>query len=133
MILSVTGKQLDGIWHTAVVVYGQEFFFGGNGIQSCDPVSVWLFLMMYKYYSYLDRGWRGMFRLKQLKNIVIACQSNIFECGAMGIVHIHRHTYIQIYMLELNLSHNTIAVGICTLGTCIVFPQIMLNHIRPNW
>lgn len=32
------GRHIDGIWHTAVVVYGREFFFGGQGIQSCLPV-----------------------------------------------------------------------------------------------
>ena len=32
------GKQIDGIWHTAVVIYGQEFFYGGGGIESCQPV-----------------------------------------------------------------------------------------------
>ncbi|KAJ8387598.1 hypothetical protein AAFF_G00152940 [Aldrovandia affinis] len=31
------GKQLDGIWHTSIVVYGEEFFFGGVGISSCPP------------------------------------------------------------------------------------------------
>ncbi|KAM9336187.1 desumoylating isopeptidase 1b [Symphorus nematophorus] len=31
------GKQLDGIWHTAIVVYGKEFFFVGEGINSCPP------------------------------------------------------------------------------------------------
>ncbi|XP_016320734.1 desumoylating isopeptidase 1-like [Sinocyclocheilus anshuiensis] len=31
------GKQLDGIWHTSVVVYGEEFFYGGAGISSCPP------------------------------------------------------------------------------------------------
>ncbi|KAG7507766.1 hypothetical protein JOB18_043834 [Solea senegalensis] len=31
------GKQLDGIWHTAVVVHGEEYFFGGGGISSCPP------------------------------------------------------------------------------------------------
>lgn len=33
------GRQLDGIWHTSVVVYGREFFFGSAGIQCCVPVS----------------------------------------------------------------------------------------------
>ncbi|MGH0126070.1 UNVERIFIED_CONTAM: hypothetical protein FKN15_025345 [Acipenser sinensis] len=31
------GKQLDGIWHTAIVVHGDEFFYGGEGISSCQP------------------------------------------------------------------------------------------------
>ena len=31
------GKQIDGIWHTAVVVYGQEYFFGSGGVCSCPP------------------------------------------------------------------------------------------------
>jgi len=30
------GKQIDGIWHTGVVAYGKEFFFGG-GIQVGVP------------------------------------------------------------------------------------------------
>ena len=34
---SLVGKQIDGIWHTAVVVYGQEYFYGSGGICSCAP------------------------------------------------------------------------------------------------
>lgn len=33
------GKQIDGVWHTGVVAYGREYFFGGAGIQACIPVS----------------------------------------------------------------------------------------------
>lgn len=32
------GRHIEGVWHTAVVIYGREFFFGGQGIQSCLPV-----------------------------------------------------------------------------------------------
>jgi hypothetical protein len=32
-----TGKQIEGVWHTGIVVFGQEWFFGGGGIQSCPP------------------------------------------------------------------------------------------------
>lgn len=31
------GKQLDGVWHTAIVVHGKEYFFAGDGINSCPP------------------------------------------------------------------------------------------------
>ncbi|XP_026207846.1 desumoylating isopeptidase 1b [Anabas testudineus] len=31
------GKQLDGIWHTAIVVHGKEYFYVGEGINSCSP------------------------------------------------------------------------------------------------
>ncbi|KAI8144269.1 PPPDE putative peptidase domain-containing protein [Fennellomyces sp. T-0311] len=36
MSMSLTGRQIDGIWHTAVVVYGQEFYFG-QGILTSPP------------------------------------------------------------------------------------------------
>lgn len=32
------GRHIDGVWHTAVVVFGREFFFGNQGITSCLPV-----------------------------------------------------------------------------------------------
>lgn len=31
------GKAINGIWHTAVVCYDREFFYGSGGIQSCAP------------------------------------------------------------------------------------------------
>lgn len=31
---SFLGKAIEGIWHTGIVVYGNEYYFGG-GIQSC--------------------------------------------------------------------------------------------------
>ncbi|KAL1932294.1 hypothetical protein VTP01DRAFT_9350 [Rhizomucor pusillus] len=36
MSLSLTGRQIDGIWHTAVVLYGHEFYYG-QGIQVSTP------------------------------------------------------------------------------------------------
>ncbi|XP_034056924.1 desumoylating isopeptidase 1-like [Gymnodraco acuticeps] len=33
------GRQLDGIWHTAIVIHGKEFFFVGQGINNCPPGS----------------------------------------------------------------------------------------------
>ncbi|XP_074866289.1 desumoylating isopeptidase 1 [Carettochelys insculpta] len=31
------GKQLDGIWHTSIIVHQDEFFYGSGGISSCAP------------------------------------------------------------------------------------------------
>lgn len=31
------GKHFDGVWHTGVVAFGQEWFFGNDGIDSCHP------------------------------------------------------------------------------------------------
>ena len=36
MSMAFVGKQFDGIWHTGIVVYGQEYYFGG-GICSGPP------------------------------------------------------------------------------------------------
>lgn len=34
---AIIGRPIEGIWHTAVVVHGQEYFFGGGGIEQCPP------------------------------------------------------------------------------------------------
>ncbi|XP_069949883.1 uncharacterized protein [Cherax quadricarinatus] len=34
---ALLGKQIEGIWHTGVVAYGREYFFGSGGIESCRP------------------------------------------------------------------------------------------------
>jgi len=34
---SLLGKQIDGVWHTGIVVYGKEYFFGSMGIEFCAP------------------------------------------------------------------------------------------------
>lgn len=31
------GKPMNGIWHTAIVAYNKEYFFGSDGIMSCVP------------------------------------------------------------------------------------------------
>ncbi|KAJ3324986.1 hypothetical protein HDV06_005575 [Boothiomyces sp. JEL0866] len=38
MSMGMIGKQIDGIWHTAVVVYGREYCFG-QGIQEFQPAN----------------------------------------------------------------------------------------------
>ncbi|CDS37150.1 PPPDE peptidase domain containing protein 2 [Echinococcus multilocularis] len=37
MSQALVGKQFDGIWHTSVVVYNREYFFGQEGISCCSP------------------------------------------------------------------------------------------------
>ena len=36
MSMGILGKQVDGIWHTGILVHGREIFFGG-GIQALPP------------------------------------------------------------------------------------------------
>nr|CAH8864404.1 unnamed protein product [Trichobilharzia regenti] len=36
------GKQIEGIWHTAAVLYNKEFFFCQSGIQYCEPCTTTL-------------------------------------------------------------------------------------------
>ncbi|XP_075974000.1 uncharacterized protein LOC142975160 isoform X2 [Anticarsia gemmatalis] len=36
---SILGRQIEGVWHTAVVVYQREYFYGGSGITCCAPGS----------------------------------------------------------------------------------------------
>lgn len=38
MSQGILGVQIEGIWHTGIVVYSQEYFFGGSsGIEACSP------------------------------------------------------------------------------------------------
>ena len=34
--LPLLGRRLDGIWHTSVVVYGREYFYG-QGVSTTAP------------------------------------------------------------------------------------------------
>jgi len=38
--MPILGKQIDGVWHTSVVCYGKEYFFGSGGIGHCPPVRI---------------------------------------------------------------------------------------------
>ena len=38
-----SGREIPAIWHTAIVVYDREYFFGGRGIESCIAVSLFFF------------------------------------------------------------------------------------------
>jgi len=31
------GKTIDGIWHTGIVAFGDEWYFGNDGINYCQP------------------------------------------------------------------------------------------------
>jgi len=34
---SLLGRQIDGVWHTGIVAFGTEWYFGSGGISSCPP------------------------------------------------------------------------------------------------
>ncbi|TGZ71499.1 hypothetical protein CRM22_002591 [Opisthorchis felineus] len=33
----ILGKQIEGIWHTSVVLHNKEYFYGSHGISFCKP------------------------------------------------------------------------------------------------
>lgn len=35
------GKHIEGIWHTSIVIFGKEYYFGQTGISVCEPVRYW--------------------------------------------------------------------------------------------
>ncbi|BET02730.1 DUF862 [Nesidiocoris tenuis] len=37
---SIIGKQIEGIWHTAIIVFGREYFYGSHGIEDAEVGSV---------------------------------------------------------------------------------------------
>lgn len=37
-IIIIIGKQIEGIWHTSVVVFEKEHYFGMEGVSVCEPV-----------------------------------------------------------------------------------------------
>jgi hypothetical protein len=38
--LLFSGKQIDGVWHTGVGVYGREYLFGSSGISYTAPEEI---------------------------------------------------------------------------------------------
>lgn len=90
----LVGRQLDGIWHTSVVVYGKEFFFGSTGIQSCTPVSVTMatfalstilytncFFVLYFYkYNSPQRPRATYNRIHSIHSFLFTTSSRIFHC-----------------------------------------------------
>ncbi|XP_059051606.1 uncharacterized protein LOC131846348 [Achroia grisella] len=36
---AILGRQIEGVWHTSVVVYEREFFYGSGGVTICAPGS----------------------------------------------------------------------------------------------
>lgn len=48
---NITEKKLEGIWHSAIVVFGKEHFFGSNGISICQPVSISWINSKYIFYN----------------------------------------------------------------------------------
>ena len=49
----VKGREIPAIWHTSIVVYDREYFFGGGGIESCIAVSFFFFSRL-KWFFQID-------------------------------------------------------------------------------
>jgi len=50
---SLLGKQIDGVWHTGVGVYGKEYLFGSSGISYTSPEEVYRLGLAPKPKSYV--------------------------------------------------------------------------------
>lgn len=40
----LVGRQIDGVWHTGIVVYGKEYYYGGGisyDLPACTPFGKW--------------------------------------------------------------------------------------------
>lgn len=44
IFIGFSGRKIDGIWHTAIVVYGKEYYFGSGGIGAAIPVRFYFHL-----------------------------------------------------------------------------------------
>lgn len=104
----LTGKQLDGIWHTGVRVYGKEYYYGG-GICSDVPEST--------PYGRAERT-----RVMGQTNIA----ENDFMTFLQGIAHqFGMHSY---HLLENNCNH--FSDRCCTFLTGQHIPQFILDLPR---
>jgi len=40
--MTMLGKEIEAIYHTSIVVYGREYFYGGDGVSYCPPQTTML-------------------------------------------------------------------------------------------
>lgn len=100
------GRQLDGIWHTSVVVYGREFFFGSSGIQCCVPVSARISLDRFLCFLHF---WQSKF-------------NRVFFLGLVFVVYISNHiSFIHFSQLSLIFIYCAYFAFACCV--CVKFRQ----------
>ncbi|KJE92247.1 hypothetical protein CAOG_03251 [Capsaspora owczarzaki ATCC 30864] len=83
------GRHLDGIWHTSIVVYGEEYYFGA-GIQTAQP----------------GRTMHGQ-PLRQVDLGVTAIPRDVFHDFLRGLSDAGQFSSTSYHLLDQNCNHFT--------------------------
>lgn len=83
------GRHIEGVWHTAVVVYGREFFYGGSGIQSCMPVSK--SIQIEEHYQIINSSINLEFLCESKNDVPCTLTHTLYATGMIDSV-MHRET-----------------------------------------
>nr|AAW25841.1 SJCHGC05985 protein [Schistosoma japonicum] len=94
------GKQVDGIWHTATVLYNKEFFFGQSGIQYCQPCTTSLG-------NPLKKQFMGQTSLseKEIFDYLEQLSSTLFKPGDYSLFEHNCNTFSEHLIFHLTAKH----------------------------
>ncbi|CAH8583045.1 unnamed protein product [Schistosoma mattheei] len=94
------GKKIDGIWHTASVLYDKEFFFGQSGIQYCEPCSTSLG-------NPLKKQFMGKTSLSESEifNYLERLSNTLFKPGDYSLFEHNCNTFSEHFIFHLTGQH----------------------------
>ncbi|CAH8605503.1 unnamed protein product [Schistosoma guineensis] len=94
------GKKIDGIWHTASVLYDKEFFFGQSGIQYCEPCSTSLG-------NPLKKQFMGKTPLSESEifNYLERLSNTLFKPGDYSLFEHNCNTFSEHFIFHLTGQH----------------------------